>query len=125
MRCHPVIDWHYREIWAVSEPCPLGATRADVRLVGVLKERVEARLWTIIKQLLTCALQFIKHLEIPYCSLYDLGYTSLGGTTDTHPNPKLQVGTGIDQGVKAKFRPAYELTEDEEERLGRDWYKKA
>ncbi|KAI4130985.1 MAG: hypothetical protein LQ347_003172 [Umbilicaria vellea] len=59
MRCHPVIDWHYAEIWT--------------------------------------------------------GYTSLGGTTDTHPNPALKA-----EGQAAKFRPAYELEMDEEERLGRD-----
>ena len=56
--------------------------------------------------------QFIRHLGIPYCELYDRGYTSLGGTTDTHPNPALRVEGG--------FRPAYELEMDEEERLGRD-----
>ncbi|EXF80877.1 phosphoadenosine phosphosulfate reductase [Colletotrichum fioriniae PJ7] len=75
MRVHPVIDWHYAEIWA-----------------------------------------FIRHLEIPYCPLYDQGYTSLGGTQDTHPNPQLK--TEGQNG--AGFRPAYELTEDDEERLGRD-----
>ncbi|RYP93308.1 hypothetical protein DL770_000597 [Monosporascus sp. CRB-9-2] len=79
MRIHPVIDWHYREVW-----------------------------------------RFIRALGIPYCPLYDKGYTSLGGTDDTHPNPALKrderkVGDG-EQG----FRPAYELMEDEEERLGRD-----
>lgn len=74
MRIHPVIDWHYAEIWT-----------------------------------------FIRHLEIPYCALYDLGYTSLGGTTDTHPNPALKVA-----GDGERFRPAYELVQDEEERLGRD-----
>jgi FAD synthetase len=58
-------------------------------------------------------------LEIPYCILYDQGYTSLGGTTDTHPNPAL-VAEEVDGSIK-KFRPAYELTEDREERLGRDW----
>jgi len=78
MRIHPVIDWHYAEIWT-----------------------------------------FIRHLEIPYCPLYDLGYTSLGGTTDTHPNPALKAGPS-GQGHK-QFRPAYELVEDEEERLGRDF----
>ena len=62
-------------------------------------------------------------MEIPYCSLYDRGYTSLGGTTDTHPNPTLKAG---DDGKEAEtngqtFRPAYELVEDNEERLGRDW----
>jgi FAD synthetase len=61
--------------------------------------------------------QFLRHLKIPYCELYDLGYTSLGGTNDTHPNPALKV----EDGGKTKYRPAYELTEDEEERLGRDW----
>ena len=50
MRIHPVIDWHYAEIWT-----------------------------------------FIRQLGIPYCGLYDLGYTSLGGTEDTHPNPALRL----------------------------------
>jgi FAD synthetase len=85
MRIHPVIDWHYAEIWT-----------------------------------------FIRELGVEYCRLYDLGYTSLGGTTDTHPNPALAVrrdGDGMEQGRWAgagEFRPAYELLEDGEERLGRD-----
>ncbi|KAJ8127360.1 hypothetical protein O1611_g6276 [Lasiodiplodia mahajangana] len=74
MRVHPVIDWHYAEIWA-----------------------------------------FIRHLEIPYCPLYDQGYTSLGGTKDTQPNPNLKK-----QDKKGGFLPAYELVGDDEERLGRD-----
>ncbi|GAM85064.1 hypothetical protein ANO11243_030670 [Dothideomycetidae sp. 11243] len=77
MRLHPVIDWHYSEIWT-----------------------------------------FIRHLDIPYCELYDLGYTSLGGTTDTHPNPALKI-TGSEESGETKFRPAYELVEDDEERLGK------
>ncbi|KAF7945725.1 uncharacterized protein EAE97_004763 [Botrytis byssoidea] len=81
MRVHPVIDWHYREIWG-----------------------------------------FIRHLNIPYCPLYDQGYTSLGGTTDTHPNPVLVAEDSKGDGEgEVKFRPAYELVEDEEERLGRDY----
>ncbi|KAI1436125.1 adenine nucleotide alpha hydrolases-like protein [Xylaria sp. CBS 124048] len=75
MRIHPVIDWHYAEIWA-----------------------------------------FIRHLQIPYCPLYDQGYTSLGGTEDTQPNPHLQRQAEEGGG----FLPAYELLGDEEERLGRD-----
>ncbi|KAJ5873781.1 uncharacterized protein N7529_002211 [Penicillium soppii] len=71
VRVHPVIDWHYAEIWA-----------------------------------------FIRHLDLRYCSLYDEGYTSLGGTSDTHPNPKLQSA--------GEYLPAYQLTEDVEERLGRN-----
>ncbi|KAH7162161.1 hypothetical protein B0J13DRAFT_614834 [Dactylonectria estremocensis] len=74
MRVHPVIDWHYVEIWA-----------------------------------------FIRHLEIPFCELYNQGFTSLGGVTDTRPNPALAVGSD-----STKFRPAYELRDDDEERLGRD-----
>ncbi|AEO69642.1 70f8aa20-9092-4f2a-bc31-79816f618393 [Thermothielavioides terrestris] len=74
MRVHPVIDWHYVEIWA-----------------------------------------FIRHLQIPFCELYNRGFTSLGGVTDTRPNPALAVG-----GDNSKFRPAYELKDDDEERLGRD-----
>lgn len=62
--------------------------------------------------------QFLRHLNIPYCELYDQGYTSLGGTNDTHPNPALKV-EGSDGEVR--YRPAYELEEDREERLGRDW----
>jgi len=82
MRVHPVIDWHYAEIWA-----------------------------------------FIRYFEIPYCPLYDQGYTSLGGTTDTHPNPALKAGGRVttEDGKDQTFRPAYELVEDKAERLGRDW----
>ncbi|KAI0016863.1 adenine nucleotide alpha hydrolases-like protein [Xylariomycetidae sp. FL0641] len=82
MRVHPVIDWHYREVWG-----------------------------------------FIRALQIPYCPLYDMGYTSLGGTDDTHPNPALRRGgdgKDDDNNHNTGFRPAYELMEDEEERLGRD-----
>ncbi|KAE9992727.1 hypothetical protein Vi05172_g11978 [Venturia inaequalis] len=84
MRVHPVIDWHYVDIW-----------------------------------------NFIIHLQIPYCPLYDQGYTSLGGTTDTHPNPALRRQSVSESGTsKVIFRPAYELMADNEERLGRDWERK-
>lgn len=59
--------------------------------------------------------QFIRHLEIPFCDLYNRGFTSLGGMTDTHPNPALALDAN-----GTKFRPAYELVADDEERLGRD-----
>ncbi len=60
-------------------------------------------------------------MGIPYCELYDKGYTSLGGTDDTHPNPALKVGGGGAKIEGAEFMPAYVLTGDKEERLGRDW----
>jgi hypothetical protein len=51
-----------------------------------------------------------------------MGYTSLGGTTDTHRNPVLRRQSTSGSGRPTiEFRPAYELVEDEEERLGRDW----
>ncbi|KAF1955796.1 adenine nucleotide alpha hydrolases-like protein [Byssothecium circinans] len=84
MRIHPVIDWHYVDIWT-----------------------------------------FIRHLNIPYCGLYDRGYTSLGGTDDTEPNPALvhkpsdQKPNGSTSAASPKFRPAYDLVDDFEERLGR------
>ncbi|CAK7224680.1 3'-phosphoadenosine 5'-phosphosulfate sulfotransferase [Sporothrix bragantina] len=86
MRIHPVIDWHYAEIWA-----------------------------------------FIRRFDIPFCSLYNRGFTSLGGTTDTRPNPVLaktkagntDAGDNSGASTPMSFRPAYELMDDDEERLGR------
>lgn len=81
MRVHPVIDWHYAEIWG-----------------------------------------FIRHFDIPFCELYNKGFTSLGGTTDTRPNPVLAKGgegNGDSNDASPPFRPAYELIDDDEERLGR------
>ncbi|BCS18666.1 FAD synthase [Aspergillus puulaauensis] len=56
---------------------------------------------------------FLRHLQLEYCSLYDKGYTSLGGLSNTHPNPSLW------DPVKEEYRPAYELTDDDLERSGR------
>ena len=103
MRVCPILEWHYREIWAVSAWYnPL------LRVHNANRGRQ----------------QFIRHLDIPYCELYDQGYTSLGGTKDTHPNPALQVAEGEKAGHLAgngkRYKPAHQLWEDEEERLGRD-----
>ncbi|KAK9365995.1 hypothetical protein V1509DRAFT_314026 [Lipomyces kononenkoae] len=78
MRVHPVIDWHYAEVW-----------------------------------------HFLRELEIKYCILYDLGYTSLGGTTDTYPNPALRMDTGGDSTGEQTFMPAYALVDGNKERWGR------
>lgn len=61
-------------------------------------------------------------MNVPYCELYDQGYTSLGGTTDTFRNPVLKETEGGGEG--GRFRPAYELVDDGEERLGREWGKR-
>ncbi|KAL4912306.1 hypothetical protein BDW62DRAFT_25400 [Aspergillus aurantiobrunneus] len=56
---------------------------------------------------------FLRHLKLEYCSLYDMGYTSLGGLSNTKQNP------GLWDPEKKEFRPAYELTDDNLERSGR------
>ncbi|KAI9490252.1 hypothetical protein BDB00DRAFT_564099 [Zychaea mexicana] len=55
---------------------------------------------------------FLIRLRIPYCSLYDDGYTSLGSMENTHPNPDLARDSG-------GYLPAYMLENELHERCGR------
>merc|ERR1712130_1098642 len=59
---------------------------------------------------------FIRRLHLPYCVLYDRGYTSLGAKQSTIPNPELKV---VDENGKITYRPAYMLTKNSAERSGR------
>ena len=54
---------------------------------------------------------FLRNLELPYCSLYDEGYTSLGTIARTQKNPALQQGED--------YSPAYMLKLPEDERRSR------
>lgn len=56
--------------------------------------------------------------RLAYCEMYDEGYTSLGGVGDTVRNPRLRVVEGGEG--RESYRPAWELMEDGEERLGRE-----
>lgn len=54
---------------------------------------------------------FLRGFDIPYCTLYNAGYTSIGSMTDTAPNPALQDGK--------RYQPAWELRDATLERAGR------
>ncbi|GAA6052499.1 hypothetical protein JCM3770_003797 [Rhodotorula araucariae] len=79
VRVHPVLDWSYADIWAFlrSDALSLGAgTDGDVAQGA--------------------------GLGLEWCELYDYGYTSLGSTHNTFPNPLLRAtATGLGQGTGA------------------------
>lgn len=56
--------------------------------------------------------EFLRMYHLPYCTLYDQGYTSLGSTSTTCRNPLLRRSDGT-------YAPAYELTDGSKERIGR------
>ena len=65
--------------------------------------------------------ELLRGLSLPYCSLYDKGYTSLGSIENTHLNPALRY---TDANGVVHYKPAYELALGEDnqslERAGRD-----
>lgn len=61
--------------------------------------------------------KFIRQLSLPYSVLYDRGYTSLGSIENTHPNPQLK---RVDKNGIVSYRPAYELSDPDSERAGRN-----
>ena len=67
--------------------------------------------------------QYLLDNDIPYCSLYDEGYTSLGDTHNTHPNPHLLKSKSDNDdnksNIKDKYLPAHALNDEAFERSGR------
>lgn len=55
---------------------------------------------------------FIMLFNLPYCPLYDKGYTSLGGISNTLPNQELIKEDGT-------YLPARYLNDESKERCGR------
>ena len=101
MRVHPVLDFGLAEVWAfLRHPTIRDGVGCD----------------TIPKEGANRGGNGGEGREvIDYCLMYDQGYTSLGGVGDTHRNPKLK-DANYDEG----YKPAWTMTEDEEERLGRE-----
>ncbi|XP_050087737.1 FAD synthase-like [Anopheles aquasalis] len=61
---------------------------------------------------------YIRDHNVPYCTLYDQGYTSIGDRTNTIPNPYLKVEE--DSTGDITYLPAYTLKDaDKHERAGR------
>nr|CAB3246480.1 FAD synthase [Phallusia mammillata] len=59
---------------------------------------------------------FLRKLSLPYCVLYDRGYTSLGSRDKTQRNEKLRY---TDNQNNVKYRPAHCLQNEDLERNGR------
>jgi 3'-phosphoadenosine 5'-phosphosulfate sulfotransferase (PAPS reductase)/FAD synthetase len=59
---------------------------------------------------------FLREFGLPYCSLYDRGYTSLGTLDNTRPNSMLKY---VDATGRDRYKPAYLLDDGAAERKGR------
>lgn len=57
---------------------------------------------------------FILALNLPYCCLYKLGYTSIGEIDNTVPNKELW------DNERNEYLPAWELKDELKERCGRN-----
>lgn len=90
MRIHPLLDWHYADVWAFLRCAHLGAP-------GLTHPPCVAG----------------GDVGVPYCVLYEQGYTSLGSMFNTVRNPELRI-TGTET-----YRPAYMLQDGSLERAGR------
>ncbi|GAA5866764.1 hypothetical protein JCM3774_001793 [Rhodotorula dairenensis] len=109
MRVHPILDWSYKDVWDFlrSPDLTLGAGPAGTSGLGADGRR--------------------RKTTLEWCELYDYGYTSLGSTHNTFPNPLLRstasgtlVGGVEDSTPLGGWRPAWELEDEDAERAGRD-----
>lgn len=59
---------------------------------------------------------YIRQKNVPYCVLYENGYTSIGSVNNTQPNPKLAY---VDLCGSTAYLPAWQLMDGSSERAGR------
>lgn len=139
-RIHPILDWTYQDVWKFLR-CPHLASSSSstppakhqAGVVGGMTREELAQKWGVAGG---------GDQGVPYCLLYDQGYTSLGSTFNTLPNPELKIpppstsqdnaqgeGEGKagedacvvvgDGTAKGRWKPAYMLKDGSLERAGR------
>ncbi|ODQ64243.1 adenine nucleotide alpha hydrolases-like protein [Nadsonia fulvescens var. elongata DSM 6958] len=135
MRIHPVLNWNLAEIWdfikwpipvstwVVSSPnssnSKISTTAAQAPPLSLQKDSNIVSNYSqpsLVSSILTVSSATPTSSFIAYCKLYDLGYTSLGGTNNTFKNPSLK---SIDSKGQITYKPAYVMEDDDKERIGR------
>jgi len=88
----------YKERYPHIEAILVGTRRSDPHGAKLtFKNKTDAgwpsfeRINPIINWSYSDVWTFLRRLNVPYCSLYDQGYTSLGSIYNTFPNPALRV----------------------------------
>lgn len=120
-RIHPILDWNYQDVWHFLRCSHLASSEAAL---GMPRDQLAEEFGTAGGG----------EQGVPYCLLYDQGYTSLGSTFNTLPNPELRIddaegkhecGEDVqpvvvgDGTAKGRWKPAYMLKDGSLERAGR------
>ncbi|KIJ06065.1 hypothetical protein PAXINDRAFT_103521 [Paxillus involutus ATCC 200175] len=92
----------YKDICPQIEAVLIGTRRSDPHGANLTyKNRTDSgwpsfeRINPIINWSYSDVWTFLRRLNVPYCSLYDQGYTSLGSIYNTFPNPALLVPDSV------------------------------